>query len=373
MKKISTRQLIIFFCIYSFSIKFLSLPMLLSQGAGRDAWITAAVGSLVELLVLFAALNIIMAGRDSDSYSDLRKNITGIGAKIIVLGMLFVFMLQLLILTQSTFALVSENLFTDFNIHKFMVPLMLLGILFCFVPARAIFRGGEVFWLLIIIGVVLSVLPVITQMKVSEVTPVMQHGLRPILTTLFRNMIYFESAAFLFIFSGDVEIKKDFRKKFMGVAAILAVFFVFFVFMFTALFGPLASYKTVAVANLTVYSAFLTQGGRLDWLLICIWLLLLLVRFGVTFYCAFASVRYIFNVKHRAGYIGFGIAVLLYALYYFVFINNDVIGTLRIPIFVLYFAIPFVFIVCALLNKKRGARGTPTGDMASQKKEAACD
>ena len=357
MKKITTRQLIIFYCIYSFSIKFLSLPHLLALGAGHGAWIAAGIGTALELGVLFLALNVLAIGNGSDLYSDLRANTKWVGAKFLILLMLLVFLLQLFILMGQTNSLMVGTLFDKLNVHKFLVPLLLLGILFCFMPARAIFRGGEVFFLLIIIGLALSVFPALGNIRFGEFSRTFDGGAWPIFETVFRYLIYFESAAFLLVFSGDIKVTKDFRKKFMGAATAVGLFFFFFVFMFIGVFGPLAPIKNVAITDFTVHGAFLVQSGRLDWVLICIWLLLLLVRFGATFYACFACLRYLFNIKHRAGYIGFGIAVFLYLMYYFLFASprtlDDFIRTMAIPIAVLFFLVPVACFVNAMILKRR--------------------
>lgn len=341
------------------------MPQLLSQGAGRDAWWAAIIGTVLELLILFAVLNVIVINNavnsHSNLYTDLRKNTTFVGAKLIILLMLGLFLLQLFILIGTSYSLVTQNLFHDMGIHRFLIPLVLFGTMFCLMSARAIFRGGEIFYLLIILGLLISVVPAVPKMQLSEVTPMFSDGARPIFNSVYMNLIYFESASFLLIFSGDIKVTKDFRRKFMTVAVLVGVVFVFFVFMTTTLFGPLAPYKGIAVANLTVYSSFLTQGGRLDWVLICIWFLLLAVRFGLTFFCAFACIRYLFNVKHRAGYIGLGIAATLWAVYAFAIVRvevlNNFVSQAAPAIAVLVLVIPLVCLVNAFVLKRRVKNG----------------
>jgi len=361
-KKISVRQLIIFYCLYSFSIKFLALPSLLSQFGGRDAWMIALIGTALELAVIFLVLNVMVKGQGSDIYSDMRAKVTGVGAKIFVLLMLCIFIVQIFILAGQTHTLLNQHLFDDLNIHKFLIPLCLMAVLFCFMPARAIFRSGEIWWMFILVAIVLAVAPALRSIRISELTPVLEGGFRPVLNGVFRNLIFFESAAFLLVFSGDIKIEKDFKKKFMLTAGGVGAFFVFFVLLCTMLFGPLAPVKSTAIAGLTTYSAFLTQGGRLDWILVCIWLLLLLLRFGVTFYVAFASIRYLFNIKHRAGYIGFGLVALIYPLFVWIFGGaegvNDFVGHLAVGIILacLFFAVPVVAFFNSLLYNRKNEK-----------------
>ena len=397
MKKITPRQLIIFYCIYSFAIKFLALPALLSTTSAQNAWIAALLGTVVELVLIFAVLNVLVIGNGSDIYSDLRTNTKFIGAKIIILFMMLLLLLQLFILSSQSYIILSQNLFTELNIHKFLVPLVIFGVLFCFMPARAIFRSGEIFYILIIVGIALSVFPALRNMNPSEITPIFGGGITPILRGFYQNLIYFESAAFLLIFSGDIKLQsdsgrnkqqastntmpdqaKDFRKKFMLTATLLGVFFVFFVFMFTSIFGPLAPTKDLAITNLTTYSEFLTQSGRLDWILVYIWTLLLLLRFGATFFAVFACIRYLFNAKHRAGYIGFSIALFLYLMWWLLVRTpdrlNDFTALVAPGIAVVFFVVPIACLVNALIlkwrNKNKNKNKKESENTAPKQKEA---
>jgi len=357
----------------------------------------AAIGTVLELIILFLAITVLTMNQHSDIYSDLRTNTKFIGAKIIILFMMLLLLLQLFILSSQSYIILSQNLFTELNIHKFLVPLVIFGVLFCFMPARAIFRSGEIFYILIIVGIALSVFPALRNMNPSEITPIFGGGITPILRGFYQNLIYFESAAFLLIFSGDIKLQsdsgrnkqqastntmpdqaKDFRKKFMLTATLLGVFFVFFVFMFTSIFGPLAPTKDLAITNLTTYSEFLTQSGRLDWILVYIWTLLLLLRFGATFFAVFACIRYLFNAKHRAGYIGFSIALFLYLMWWLLVRTpdrlNDFTALVAPGIAVVFFVVPIACLVNALIlkwrNKNRNKNKKESENTAPKQKEA---
>ena len=364
MKKISSRQLTIVYCIYSFSIKFLVLPQLLSQSAGRDAWISALIGTILELAVLFIALTVLTKNQNSDIYSSLRRTTRWFGAKVVMTGMLVIFLIQIFILTSQAFSLLNDNMFERIPVYFFSIPMLLLGVFFCFMPVRALFRSGEIFFIFIVIGIALSVFPAIGQINPGEVLPILGNGIGSILGGFYLNLIYFESAFLLLMFSGNVKIEKHFRKNFMAMAAVLGVFFVFFVFMFYSLFGPLSPHKNLAISNLTLYSSFITQNGRLDWVLVTIWLLLLLLRFGITFYCAFSCLQYLTNVKHRAGYLSISLAVFVFCISTFVLssqrIINNFIGTIPWLIVILYVAIPvFIYINSFLTRSQRPVKGCP--------------
>lgn len=282
--------------IYSFSIKFLSLPALLSQTAGKDAWISALIGTVIELAILFPILLFVSRGK--------------LNIEKFTIILLPIFLFQVLILTNQTFNLLNDNLFDKVNRNLFSIPLLLLGVFFCMMPSRAIFRSGEVFFVFIIIGVVLSVFPAITSINAKEVLPIGSSGAGSIFLAVAKNLIYFEAFLFLLIFKGEIHVAPHFCKKFMTTAVLVGVFFVFFVFMFTSLFGPLAPTKDIAITTSFI--------GRLDWLLVTSWLLLILLRFGITFFCAYKCVKNIIPAK-SSGIVTAGIAVVLAVAVFVVF------------------------------------------------------
>jgi len=350
MKKITQRQLIIFYCIYSFAIKFLLLPQLLTRGSGNDAWISALIGTVIELLVLWMVLGVMTANKDKDIYQAR-------GAKIVMPLMLLVFLLQIMILTKQSFYLLGENMFENLSAFMFIIPMLLLGIFFCFTSTQSIFRSGEIFYVFLAVGIAVSVLPALGQINAREALPLFSSGMRPILTTTLINLIYFESASFLLMFSGEIKIEENFKKRFMAVATAVGVFFVFFVFMFWSLFAGVSSAKNVAVANMTGYSSIVASGGRTGWILVAVWLLLLLLRFGVTFYCAFKSTKYITGLKNRAGIISVTLALVVFLLSSFVFTGlremQLFITNMRWVILGLYIVIPVLFFVFGFTRRNR--------------------
>jgi len=297
--------------------------------AGHDAWIAALIGTVLELLIIFGVIHVIAKGYRTPRY---------------VLPFMFaLFLLQLFILTGTSRVLVTDQLLHEMPIHVFLIPLVLFGVFCCLLGARPIFRGGEVFYVLIIIGVALSIIPALLKIRGSEVLPMFDNGWG-IINAVFKNAIFFESASFLLLFSGDIKVTKDFRKKFMIIASIVGALFVFFVFMTTAVFGPLAPMKSIAIVDLTTHSSFLTQGGKVGWLLVCIWLLLILLRFAVTSYCAFVCLRDLFGVKKFAGVIAITVAIALWAVWAFAVRTWD-----RLDVFLGYLPVSIIVVVFALL------------------------
>ena len=317
--KISTRQIIIFYFIYSFAIKFLMLPHFLSTDAGRDGWITALLGSLLELLILFAVTRVLQ--KDTDIYQTLRKKTSTVGAKAILSVLLLFFILQILITLKQTSNLLETTLYEDLNPLSFAIPILILGVAFCYAPTRSIFRSGELFYILIIIALGLSILPAINKIDMAEVLPILNNGTNPLFSGIYKNLIYFESAAILLMFKGDIKIDKNFSKRFMFWAGIGAIVFVAFVFLYYTMFGPLTIARPLSIVNITQQSSYITQNGRLEWIIVCVWLILLLIRFGVTFFACFVALRHITQTKLQPAAIAFPLAILIYIIHAFVIVS----------------------------------------------------
>ena len=183
MKKISSRQLLIFYFIYSFAIKFLMLPQFLATSAGRDAWIAAGMGALIELGLLYIVLWVMSADKEKDVYHTLRSPVV---AKPILTVMFAFFLLQALMTLSHTNYMLTHSLYQDFSRHLFVIPMLILGIFFCYTKTRAVFRAGEIFYVLILLAIFLAVLPGLWKVEVGDTVPMLSQGFRPILTALYR-------------------------------------------------------------------------------------------------------------------------------------------------------------------------------------------
>ena len=297
---ISTRQTIIFYFIYSFAIKFLMLPHFLCMDAGRDGWISAALGCVVELLLLYLVIKLLQSNK-----------------KVFISIFLLLFLLQLIITLKQTNFMLESTLYDELNPLLFAVPMLIFGIAFCYIPTRAISRGGELFYILIIAAIGLALLPALNKIDMTEVLPIFEGN---ILGGLYKNLIYFESAAILLIFKDDIKIQKNFTRNFMSWATIGCLVLVAFVFLYYAIFGPLVVARPLAIIDITQQSAYISQNGRLEWIIVCFWLVLLLIRFGVTFFACFAAIKSLIP-RAKTAVVAIPLGVVIYVIHAFVIIS----------------------------------------------------
>jgi hypothetical protein len=361
MKKISGRQLIVFYIIYTFAVKFLMLPHFLSMDAGRDAWLGALLGSVLELALLFIILKAITINQDTDIYKTLRGRVTDAGARIVLFVMLLFFMVQTLITVKHTGYMLSQALYEELDFITFAIPMLILGIFFCYTKTRAVFRSGELTYFLIIIALGLALLPSLDKIDAAEILPVLDAGFGPVAGGVYNNLVYFECSAVMLMFMGDVQIKKNFTRNFMITASLCALVFVLFVALYSTIFGPLTEARQLAIVNITQVSSYISQNGRLEWLMVCVWLVMLLMRFGVTFYCCFAAIRYITAgskvSKWQPAGIAFPLAVVFYIIHAVLVVSitdlSNFITALRPATAAFYIAVPVLFLTLALCGRKK--------------------
>jgi len=357
MQKINSRQIIIFYFIYTAAVKFLMLPHYLSESAGRDGWISALLGSLLELLLLFAVVKSIeLRNSDGNIYTQLRRRTTAVGAKLIIGIWLLFFLLQSLIIIKQTGFLLEQSLYEELSVLKYAVPILVLGIAFCYMPVRSIFRSGEIFYVLIAAALGLSLLPALGKADPAEILPVLEGGARPVLEGVYNNLIYFESSAILLMFAGDIKVQKTFTRTFMFWAIIGAIVFTAFVFLYYSMFGPLTVVRPLSIVNITQQSSYIVQNGRLEWIIVCIWLILLLMRFGVTFLACFAAIRYIIGIKTRPVAVVLPLAAVLYIVHTYIIISLADLGrfiTALLPVIAGFYLLVLVIAILLSFNRNK--------------------
>ena len=361
MNKITTRQLIVFYFIYTYSIKFLMLPNLLAAEAGRDSWISALLGGIVELVLLFVVCKSMEHKPEIDVYQSLRKPFTHVGGAAILLVMFVLFLLQSFITIQQTYYLLGQTLYESMNIHQFLIPFLIVAIFFCFMPTRAAFRGGEIFYVLVLLGIGLALLPAFGKVNTNEVLPILGMGVGGIFNSVYKNLVYFESAIILFMFKGQTKADEGFTKKFMLASVVGVLVFAAFVFLYYSLFGPLTIFKDIAVVNITQVSSYISQNGRLDWIIACIWVILLLIRFGTTFFAAYACIKHITGISSYLGVISFPLAAGIYSLQVFAITSlaafNSFLSNISLIVVIVYVAIPLLFLLSSFFRQPLAKRG----------------
>lgn len=284
-QSINLRQLCIGYFLYSTSIKILTLPSLLAQGAGGWAWLSAGLGVLFEIITVALATLIL---KYSDTQRPFFRTLCFILVPCIVV--------ELWLNSRQIYHLAYTDLFTDLSFTIFIITLLLLGFFFVTRQPRAVFRTGEIVWIMFAIGLAIAIIPTLYNRQ-WDWGQLVQGDWRMLFATAGGHLLFFESASFVLVFGS--ETKKSARElgKINLTALVCGLGYWVFMVLFVVLFGTMAVHKTMGLIDLTSAAQFLTTTGNLDWLITIAVLSVLVLRFGVQLVAIVALIKRGLNRK----------------------------------------------------------------------------
>lgn len=266
---INLRQLCLGYFLYSISLKIMALPSLLATGAGNLAWLVALLGSVLEVVLVFIATRLI---KHLDQRGKFFRTLCFVFIPIIAA--------QVWLTCRQVYRMAYTDLSTDLSLFIFILTLILLGSFFITRQPRSFFRTAEIIWLLFALALVIAVVPPLYKLQ-PDWGSLVQGDYTRLLPTLGGNLLFFESAIFVFIFGAETK-KTDRELRRINLTAILcSIGYVVFTVLLVILFGPLLPLKPNAIVDITTSSQFITDSGALDWLIVIATLAALVLRFGL--------------------------------------------------------------------------------------------
>lgn len=268
-QSINLRQLCIGYFLYSISIKILTLPSALAQGAGGWAWLSAGLGVAFEIATVALATLIL---KFTDSRKPFFRGLCFVLVPCII-AELWVNCLQI-------YHLAYTDLFTNLSMLIFIITLLLLAGFFLTRQPRAVFRAGEIVWLLFAFGLVLAIAPTLYNLR-ADWSQLVVGDWRSVFATAGGHLLFFESASFVLVFGSETKKTGDELRKINWTALACGLGYFAMIILFIILFGTMAVHKTMGLVEFTSASQFLTTTGSLDWLITIAVLSVLVLRFGV--------------------------------------------------------------------------------------------
>lgn len=268
-QSISLRQLCIGYFLYSTSIKILTLPAALAQGAGGWAWLSALLGVVFEVATVALATLILRRANPHQPFF-----------RVLCLLLIPCIGAELWINCLQIYHLAYTDLFTNLSLVIFVITLLLLGFFFITRQPRAVFRAGEIVWILFALGLVIAIVPTLYNLHVAW-AQLVQGDWRSVFSTTGGHLLFFESASFVLVFGSETKKSNRELGKINLTALLCGLGYVALVTLLIILFGSMTVHKPMGVIDLTSAAQFLTTTGSLDWLITIAVLSVLILRFGV--------------------------------------------------------------------------------------------
>lgn len=299
MKKlININQLSRILFISMISIKLIAFPAISYKIAGNSSYIALIFSFALDLLALIMFLTLMKKEPDI-TFDRLMQETFGKGFTKIIYLLLFVyFFWKSIVILKQAHNYFLEVLFDDINWVYFIAPLLTLLGYIAYKNLRTIARTVEMFFMIILIGIALSMFLSLDRIDVANLFPIMQNGTASILHCIARCSFSFGDFLLLTVFMGKVDLRKNSIKKvyFYIVGAI--VFVVTFYLLFVAIFGDTSISQNMALSELSLSSTRPATIGRLDWMTIIIWTITLILQAGILLYCCKICLEIVFHFKN---------------------------------------------------------------------------
>lgn len=275
--------------------KYLSLPAILSEMVGRDAWLTVLTMLAIDAVGLTLVLYAQKLNQDGLSFFEvLSVSMSKAVAVVIILIFTATFILKASVLINSCYRLFAVTFSVKTGWFGYVLPLMLLAV---FVVGRgftAIGRLGELFAVLIVLSLAVILLFSSKAAHFDDIKPVLDIDASVFFNGLQNSLFWFGDYIFILFLMDSIKKEKKIFTAPLACFAVASVLIVFMIVLFRALFGELAMHIDLAMSKVSQYSVPASVSGRLDWLSMSIWVITLFLKIFVYVYCIYKCLNYLF-------------------------------------------------------------------------------
>lgn len=280
-RQISDRQAAIILVVSIVSLKFLILPALLSKYAVNDGYITAIIGLLIDFMFILVIMWVIKKAPHL-TYGEILERAFGVIVRRIINFIMFVyFFIKGILIIKETHNYFNETLFEHINWNFFVLPLFLIIFFIMIKDLKTIARSVEFFAILIFAGIFLTVLIPIKNADLTNLLPVLENGVGGVFEALLRCNFSFGDYFILMLLMGRIDVKKNSVNRIMKYIIFTNIGVVIFYVVFIAIFGNIGINQSLAISDMPLHSNLASSMGRLDWVVIILWVITLVFQAGI--------------------------------------------------------------------------------------------
>jgi len=338
------------------SFKFLLVPSLLVQYSGADMWLSILTALVAEFLLLAVTVCILKRLKRVELDSALTVSVGSVLTKLILIALFLILFVGTFITIKQTYFYLIGSVYEEFNFLMFIIPIIIVGIYFCISGSRAFFRSAEIFIWFLVLGLAIALGGGVFNINnLSANFPVLQQGIKPILTAVYKTFEYFGAFLVFLLFAGKVDINKHFKTAWLGVGAVIVVLGTAVAFIFYNLFGAIGVFKELALVDFAQFINF-SKDIRVDWIVILAFLVALVFQFGVAFYGCYWCAKKIFNIR-KVAVVVLPLSIIVFIVNVFLFTNISQVASaldyIRGFIFFATVLIPLVIYISVVFGRRR--------------------
>ena len=300
MKKASWHQLctLVFLCIMT--LNFISLPSQVYKAAKQDSWLVILINMLLEIFVIFAIVHTLKKSGQKNLYQYLKSIYGGVVARIFMILIFCSLALTLMRTTSEMDAFMSMNIYeTNFNWVYFALPMLAVVGYIASKGVRNVGRISEIFYILLVVGVIIVVVGPIKQVDFMYFSPILKDGIKPTLTGMLESASWFGSGIFLFGMFGDFSTEDKAKSKLWKYMLTALALTMLVSVVFYGLFGECANQHIFALSDIGDVVASNNSLFRLQWILISMWIICLNIFAVVCLYSISKIASQFFGIRNN--------------------------------------------------------------------------
>lgn len=317
-KTISTNQASLMICIFTIALKVSALPAIMFSFAGNDSYISCLLAIIFDFIGTVIIVNIMEKHPNETFFSITKETMGKTFAIVIQVILLIYFIIRTILVLQELHDYFIATLFEELNPIYFLIILGLIMLYSTGKNFRTIGRLIELIFWPVAIAIAFTLIFPIKDLQIIKLLPVFEEGFVPIYKGLARTTFAFGDYMILLIIMGKISFEKKSKKKILVYTAGALSFILIFFIIFVGCFGDFALSQTLALSELPLHNTTPATIGKLEWLTISIWTIILLVN-AILLSIASRSVFdniFMSNDKKYGSYVITGIIMLSVTLTY---------------------------------------------------------
>ena len=275
-KTISPNQTGLIFSIFAISLKMSALPAIMFSYSGNDCYITCLIALIFDFLGTISIIT-VMHKHPNMSFQDIISATLGkVVAKIFYVLLLLYFFAKCVLVLQELHDYFIATLFEELNPIYFLIVLALLILYATTKNFRTVGRLAELIFWPTFIGIMFTLIFPVEDIQIEKLLPIFEQGPNPIFLGLSRTTFAFGDYMILIPLMGKMTLnKKSMKKILMYVFGAFNFIFSFYI-IFVGSFGKFSMNQTLALGELPLHNTTPATIGKLEWLTIIIWTVILL-------------------------------------------------------------------------------------------------
>lgn len=277
-KTISTNQASLMICIFTIALKVSALPAIMFSFAGNDSYISCLLAIIFDFIGTVIIVNIMEKHPNETFFSITKETLGKTFAIVIQVILLIYFIIRTILVLQELHDYFIATLFEELNPIYFLIILGLIMLYSTGKNFRTIGRLIELIFWPVAIAIAFTLIFPIKDLQIIKLLPVFEEGFVPIYKGLARTTFAFGDYMILLIIMGKISFEKKSKKKILIYTAGALTFILTFFIIFVGCFGDFALSQTLALSELPLHNTTPATIGKLEWLTISIWTIILLVN-----------------------------------------------------------------------------------------------